>query len=186
MDILEALETELTTNDKLLANVSAADLAKPTPCREFDVRQLVAHMIAANNGLTGMTRGEAWQAEQRPADAADDSPVAAHLASSEHLMQALRERDVTSETFDFGAVQMPGHVVLRQMLLEVVVHGWDLAKATGQQRSIDAELAVQLLEEAKAYDGARTPEGTPYGPAVEVPLSAPVGDRLVAFLGRVP
>jgi len=186
VDILDVLESELTINDKLLANLSTAELSHPTPCKEFDVGQLVAHMIAANTGLTGMTRGEAWQERPPAPDTPDDSPAARHLASSEELMQALRARDVFGETFDFGVVQMPGDVVLRQMVLEVVVHGWDLAKATGQRRPIDPELAAQLLVEAQAYDGARTPQGTPYGPAVEVPSSASPGDRLVAFLGRVP
>jgi uncharacterized protein (TIGR03086 family) len=186
VDILDVLETELRTNDELLANVSTADLARPTPCREFVVGQLVDHMIGANNGLVGMTRGETWQAQRPAPETADDSPAARHLASSVDLMQALRARHVLDEVFDFGAVQMRGDVVLRQMLLEVVVHGWDLAKATGQRRPIDPDLAMQLLDEAKAYDGARTPEGTPYGPAVEVPSSASPGDRLLAFLGRVP
>ena len=64
-------------------------------------------------------------------------------------------------------------------------HGWDLAKATGQDANLDPELAAQLLESAGIPDAFRGPDGqAPFGPQVDVDDSSPPADQLAAYLGR--
>jgi uncharacterized protein (TIGR03086 family) len=67
--------------------------------------------------------------------------------------------------------------------LEIAVHGWDVARATGQDRRIPEDLAVRLYDVAVAVvsEGER---GTRFAPAVEVPPSAPTSTRLLAHVGR--
>jgi uncharacterized protein (TIGR03086 family) len=70
--------------------------------------------------------------------------------------------------------------------LDILVHGWDLARATGQDPELDAEVAEPVLafaREAFVDEGARAPS---IGPEVAVPAGASVTDRLVGFLGRTP
>ena len=67
------------------------------------------------------------------------------------------------------------------------MHGWDLAKATGQPSDLNPELASQVLDNAKKAipDTFRGPDGkAPFGPALDAPAGAPPADQLAAFLGR--
>ena len=80
---------------------------------------------------------------------------------------------------------LPATWVINQHLADMAVHGWDIARATGQSTDLDTGVAQTALEWAR---GALKPElrGTAFGPEVEVPASAPVYDRLAGFFGRVP
>ena len=87
------------------------------------------------------------------------------------------------ESLGFGG--MPGSVVIGMHLTEELVHGWDLAVATGQELPIDpaaAELALGVLRPVPE----EMLRGPNFGPEVAVPADAPSGIALVAFLGRDP
>ncbi len=69
--------------------------------------------------------------------------------------------------------------------IDLLVHGWDIARATGQDETLpDAEVARVYADVVELGDSLRA-EGV-CGPAVEVPADAPAQDRLLAFLGRTP
>ena len=82
---------------------------------------------------------------------------------------------------------MPGEMALSMILWEYQVHGWDLARATGQPWSPPAEAAEESLEFAP---GMLTPDyqgdGKAFAPRVPVPASAPALDRLLGLSGRDP
>jgi uncharacterized protein (TIGR03086 family) len=86
--------------------------------------------------------------------------------------------------------EVPGRVALGLALTDAVVHGWDLAKATGQDASIDEDLAAMLLAGAEGSIGAdmRQPGGAMavFAQPVAVGADQPTGERLVGFLGRQP
>ena len=70
---------------------------------------------------------------------------------------------------------------------DIFIHGWDLAKATGQSTDLDPAMATALLEQCKASisDKFRGADGVaPFGPIIEVPSSATTADQLAGFLGR--
>jgi uncharacterized protein (TIGR03086 family) len=80
---------------------------------------------------------------------------------------------------------MPGGVLGGFTTLDIAVHGWDLAKATGQHADLDDELAHEVLAFARQTitDATRAPR---IGPAIAVGPDRSATDRLVAFLGRRP
>ena len=82
--------------------------------------------------------------------------------------------------------EMPGPGLAGFTTLDILVHGWDLAKATGQPADLDGRLAAHVL--GFAAQALATPESRAgrIGPAVPVAADAPVTSRLVAFLGRHP
>ena len=86
--------------------------------------------------------------------------------------------------------EVPGEVALGMALTDAVVHGWDLAAATGQDSTIDDRVAGPLLAAAQAAitDELRQPAGARAVFAQPVPIDpdSPAGERLVAFLGRSP
>jgi len=187
LELLDLLESQLAKNTKLMANASRDQLSDPTPCTRFDTRALMNHMVLANHFFVSVATATPMEdpGDDMP-DVLGDDPVAAHRQSATGLMTLLRTPGTLDRTFDLGFAQMPSPAGLGMMLMETTVHGWDLAKATGQDTSIDPDVAAMLLGGASGLDGMRNPEGNPFGPAVEVPDSVSPGDRLVAFAGRTP
>jgi uncharacterized protein (TIGR03086 family) len=187
MELVDVLEGQLGRNQQAIEAVPDSALGGSTPCPEFDTRALIAHMVGANQFFIAVARGESPGGSGAPApDASVADLAAAHRSASEQLLRELRTPGVLDRTFDFSFTQLPGTQALGIMLVETTAHGWDLAKATGGDASIDPNLATMLLQGAQAVDAVRTPSGNPFGPAVEVPESAPPGDRFMAFLGRTP
>jgi uncharacterized protein (TIGR03086 family) len=85
--------------------------------------------------------------------------------------------------------EVPGQVVLGLALTDAVVHGWDLAVATGQDTAIDALASILLTGvEATVGQDMRQPDGAMPVFAQPVPVGndTPAADRLLAFLGRPP
>jgi uncharacterized protein (TIGR03086 family) len=187
MDLVATLEGQLDRNTKAMANTPKEKHAAATPCPEFDARTLMNHMVLANYFFASVAKGERLEGDGSDMpDMLGDDPAAAHQASAQQLIDALRGPGVLDRTFDFGFAQMPGQGALGIMVMEATVHGWDLAKATGQDASIDPTLATMLIDGASALDGVRNEQGNPFGFAVEVPTDAPPGDRLIALAGRQP
>ena len=86
-----------------------------------------------------------------------------------------------------GGLDMPAEVAGRVAINEIVVHGWDIATATGQPYSCEPELLEAAYEFVQsAVD--QNPEGTPglFGAPVAVPDDAPLLDRLIGLTGRDP
>ena len=187
MDLVATLEGQLDRNTKAMANTPREKQSAATPCPEFDARTLMNHMVLANYFFASVAKGEPMQDDgSRPPDVLGDDPAEAHRQSAQLLTEVLRGAGVLDRTFDFGFAQMPGHAALGIMVMEATVHGWDLAKATGQDTSIDPSLATMLLEGASALDAVRNEQGNPFGFAVQVPDTASPGERLIAASGRQP
>ena len=83
-----------------------------------------------------------------------------------------------------GGVDLPGEVAGVVALSEVTLHGWDLARATGQDYACDEATAAVLTTFVEGFD----PAGTPglFGPALEPPPDADIFDRVLARAGRDP
>ncbi len=84
----------------------------------------------------------------------------------------------------FGAV--PGAVALGVHTVEAIVHGWDLARATGQPTELDPDLCAVAWQNAKNIDDSFRGPGRPFGPAVPARSGATDTARLMAWLGRQP
>jgi uncharacterized protein (TIGR03086 family) len=82
--------------------------------------------------------------------------------------------------------QVSGVVALHLRITEMLVHGWDIADATGQNAAFDEAVAGQELEFCRGAVGAIAPERRPFGPAQEAPADATAIERLAALLGRTP
>jgi uncharacterized protein (TIGR03086 family) len=103
------------------------------------------------------------------------------------LASAWRDPAAWSGMTHAGAVEVPGEVAAAIAANEVIVHGWDIAVASGQPFHAETEL-VGLAEGFVQQTVARSPEGTPglFGPPVPVPAKAPPLDRLLGLTGRDP
>ena len=156
----------------LLLGVDERDLAAPTPCPGWPVAALLDHVTGLAVAFTqaARKRGDAPGTSGPPPE-----PAAAHLPRQwrsrlpvllEDLATAWKDPDACSGTATAGGVTMPAAAMGAVAMNEVVMHGWDLARATGQDYAADPrtlEILVEFLSQGPA-------EGTPglFGPVVPV------------------
>jgi uncharacterized protein (TIGR03086 family) len=190
MDLLARHEETLRATQRVVDGVEPPQLAKPTPCTEWDVRSLLGHIVGTNTMFARAARGEP-PAEGDPGDPLGDDPPGAYRRSVEEAMEALHRPGVLEGTLKLPFGEMPAQFALGLHVVDNLVHRWDLATATGQDHLLNAEsagLALQMCHSnfaALPADQVRGP-GKPFGPIVEWSSEAPVHERLVAFLGRHP
>jgi len=183
-DLLQAVLSNLAT---VVGGITDAQLHDPTPCTQYDVKQLRDHIVGwLTNFAVGFTDpGGHAQADiagySTPADAEQEVRTAA-----DRLRQAL-QAGAADRPLRLGESAMPGELALGMILWEYQVHGWDLARATGQPWSPPDAAARESLSFAPGmlsddYQG----EGKAFGKPVEVPADASPLECLVALSGRDP
>jgi uncharacterized protein (TIGR03086 family) len=169
--------------DRVIAGVREDQLDAPTPCAEWNVRELLAHMIGVVENLGRRARS------REPIDASSYELEPRFLNQFRRVarstMLAFQSRPLTDEVGTFGR-QTSVATLFRLNVLDTAAHTWDLARATGQDAELPADVAEAALESARhevPLDG-RMPEI--FGPPVEVGEDATPTERLVAYLGRTP
>jgi uncharacterized protein (TIGR03086 family) len=174
------LARALDATGQVVNAVTADQWAAATPCTDWTAADLLRHLVVGNGRFAAAFGGEnrpeaAWPDAELPAVYRD---TAAALLSAFGVPGAL-DRIVT---IPFGTV--PGSVALHLRVTEVLVHGWDLAKATGQSVEFPADLAEQELAFSQAALEQLPPDRRPFAPPQPVGQDASAIERLVACLGR--
>ena len=169
--------------------VTPDDYGRATPCAAWDVRDLLNHLVSTlvlGQALLDDTPPPAGMAPgQLPdTDLVGDDPAKAYRQGVDSLLSAAGG-DALDRVHPTPLGDMPGAMLGGFTTLDILVHGWDLAMATGQPAAIEPELAESVLAFARqAFAGM--PREPRIGPEVPVAADAPAVDRLVAFLGRTP
>jgi uncharacterized protein (TIGR03086 family) len=179
IDELTSAEATLAQLRQVVQAIAADDLGRQTPCREFDVAALTDHLM---NSIT--TIGGVAEADLPPRNR-DDSVERQILLAARPALDAWRTRGLDG-TVQLGPNEVPANVVAGILSLEFLVHAWDYAQATGQKVRPAEEVADFVFAVARKVI---TPQGRAdvgFDDPVDVPESAPVFDRLIAFTGRAP
>ncbi len=181
---VEQLARSLEDTGKLIEGVRDHQWKLPTPCAEWSVGDLVRHLITGNHLFARALLGVSSSTEPAGATLRPDQWGAAYRESATALLAAFGSPGVLERvvTVPFGAV--PGVVALHLRVVEALVHGWDLARATGQSTRCDEELAEQELEFTRSKLADVPPDRSPFDPPQRVAEDAPALDRLAARLGR--
>lgn len=166
--------------DRVVAVVEAVapdQLTWPTPCSEWTVQQLIDHLIDGADYLLAAATG----ADQVPAGGADYRMRVAGVLTALEVPGALKRVCVSPLGFDWPVMD-----AVAGTFMDVLIHTWDLAHATGQDERLDTQLveacAVMFLPEMPR----RGREAGIVGPEVVLPEGASAQDRLLAAMGRTP
>jgi len=178
-------QTEIT-----VATVTPDQLGLPTPCPEYDVRTLLAHITGGltRTALVGEGDPEALTRPSMAEGVPDDGWPAAYRTAAARATAAWADGTKLDALVEVPWGKVPGRIALSGYVQEVLAHGWDLAKATGQPTEGDPELATWALAISRRIlpPEIRGQEGVPFGPVVEVPADAGPYTQLAAWLGRHP
>ncbi|MGI9053678.1 MAG: TIGR03086 family metal-binding protein [Ilumatobacteraceae bacterium] len=165
------------------------DLDGPTPCADTSVGDLLDHVDGLSTAFA-MAAQKVGGDQRASADASklgDDwrARIPERLAT---LAEAWRDPEAWTGMTKAGGVELPGELGGVVALDELVIHGWDLAKATGQAFEVDDETLAACHGFVAQFSGPgqeASREGL-FGPPVVVPDDAPLLDRLIGLSGRDP
>lgn len=173
--------TQLDTLGPLLAGVVGGitpdQLDRPTPCAKFTVRGVLEHMIGGATMFTAAYKGEA------PGEPPLADPLGSFLPVLGDLAGAISAPGALDRTVAAPFGDVSGDLFARFVVLDGLVHGWDLASATGQPYDPPAPLVAEATALAEAMlDPMR--DGDTFAAAAEPPAGATPIERLACLTGR--
>jgi uncharacterized protein (TIGR03086 family) len=178
----------MTQTGSIVAAVRPDQLGLPTPCTEYDVRALLSHIVGGLNRIALVGEGAGALAVPARADGVpDDGWLAAYRSARARAAAAWADDATLDALVEVPWGKVPGRIALSGYVQEILTHGWDLARATGQPTELDPGLASWVLAVARRILPPEPRGGEiPFGPVVAVPPGAGPYAQLAAWLGRQP
>jgi uncharacterized protein (TIGR03086 family) len=176
---------------QVVSRVGAADLTRPTPCPDWTLAELLAHMTAQHNGFAAAAAGHGadlvhWQTGAPVAD-----PAGEYAAAAERVLAAFGAPGGPVREFALPQIsadlRFPAAEAIGFHFVDYVVHGWDVARALGLGYDLEPDVLAAALPIAWSVpDGERRRRpGAAFAPRVAMTGSG-VLDQIVALLGRRP
>ena len=160
-----------------------ADWDAPAPVDGWVARDVVDHLVV---WLPAFLEMQGIQGVGGGGPAVADDPVGAWQAHADSVQAFLEspaaEQEITDPRLGTWVV---GNLISQIYTADVFMHTWDLARATGQDETLDPETCAAMLAGMEPIDEMLRQSGQ-YGPRVEVPDDADVQTKLLAFIGRTP
>jgi uncharacterized protein (TIGR03086 family) len=167
-----------------VSQIDGGQWSTPTPCSEWDVRTLVNHIAYEQRWAPHLVGGETVEqvGDRYDGDVLGAEPLATLREATTASIAAFAAADLDG-TVHLSYADVPCREYLSQMLTDAEVHGWDLATATGQDRTLDPEVVGVILPEVVEQEALLRASGV-FGEAVPVADDADDATRLLGLLGR--
>lgn len=178
-DISQRYDRVSTAFAARVAGVPSDAWENPSPCEDWTAREVVRHVIDSHATFVGFI-----DRTLPDAPAVDEDPVGAFDTARQAVLALLEDPATATQTYT-------GHLGVRSfewavdsfLSFDLVVHGWDLARATGQDESIDPRELARVHADAQAWGEMARAPGV-FAEPVEPPEGADEQTRVLAFLGR--
>jgi uncharacterized protein (TIGR03086 family) len=178
----ERFRRHAATFTERVAAVPPEAWSNPAPPKGWDARDVVRHLVEWISGFWSSYAG----IELPKGPPVDDDPLGAWVALRDGLQAMLDDPEVAGREIDMPMGRMTvGAAVDMICTSDVFLHTWDLARATGQDETLDPDEVHTMLEGMEPMDAVLRSSGH-YGARVEVPDGADEQTRLIAFIGRRP
>jgi uncharacterized protein (TIGR03086 family) len=183
MESFECVPVTLAACRSVLGRLTGADLARPSPCAEYTVGEVGEHVVRSMV-LLATVAGAADPAAGSVEGSAGGSLDKRVTVAAEAALEAWRRRGLDGSVA-VGRSTLPASLAMEIIPLELLVHGWDMARATGSEIEVPAEIASHLLGCARSLV-TLDKRGRSFAAEVPASPSATVLERLIAFTGRQP
>ncbi|OLF09419.1 TIGR03086 family protein [Actinophytocola xinjiangensis] len=170
MDVIALHRRATAATTAVLDRVAADKLGVPTPCTSWTISEIVDHMVSNGHTMLGRLGQES---------------TSDNLATlSDTFLAAYDDQEVLDRTFELAGFEVDGRTVVAVNFADVLVHGWDIARAAGFDVTFDDDLAEAALRVTSIVpDSMRGPDKA-FDHARDVAQDASPHDRLIAFVGR--
>ena len=180
-DPVDDVARSLVAVGQVIGTISAAQWSASTPCTEWSVRRIVEHLVGMNRVFAAVLTDRPPPGRGDPI--ADDELAEAYRESATLLLDACRQPGLPDRLFAGPLGTATGDERIRIRLYDLLAHGWDLAKATGQVLQVPDDIAERSLSFARGQVSEQSRPGR-FEPPQAIAEDAPAIERLVAFLGR--
>lgn len=157
----------------------------PTPCSEWDVHQLVNHVVNEARWVAPLLAGKTIEdvGDSLDGDLLGEDAHGAWKHAREEQLDAIEALDSLDQDVHVSWGQIPAHEYMNQVLMDHLVHAWDVARAVGADERLDPEVVEHCYAGAKAVEEMIRGSDA-YGDQVPVPEGADTQTKLLAMLGR--
>jgi uncharacterized protein (TIGR03086 family) len=185
VDIAALHRQALDATGIIVAAIQADQWEVPTPCEAWDVRTLMTHIVGGNYWAVELASGKtiADVGDRLDGDVLGADPVGAYNASSQAAAAVFEKPGALDAPCAVSYGPIPGSVYAGHRFLDVLIHGWDLAKATGQNTKLDPALVIACREVVDPQLGMIQGSGM-FGNPAGAPDNADPQTQLLAILGR--
>ena len=185
MDLPEIHERALHATATIVDGVAERQMDLPTPCDGWSVHELLNHIVGGNFWAAELAAGKTIDevGDRLDGDMLGDDPSAAYRASAEVAAAAFNAPGAMDAPCAVSYGPVPGSVYCGHRIVDVAIHGWDLAKATGQDTTLDPELVDAVAAIVAPQVDLLSGSGM-FGTTVVVAADADAQTRLLSQLGR--
>jgi uncharacterized protein (TIGR03086 family) len=172
MDVIELLRRATASTAAVIERIGEDQLDAPTPCARWTIREIVGHMEDNSRHML----------ERVDRKSTEDEFAALNAA----VLDAYADPEVQARKFELGGNELDGRGLVAVNFADVLVHGWDIARAAGFDVSLDDDLCTAAFRVTSRFpESLRGPDGAFDHPR-PIPDDAPPRQRLLAYLGRDP
>lgn len=184
-ELPEIHRRSLDRTGRIVRAIRADQLGDPTPDDDWDVRTLLHHVVHGNLWVAPLVAGETIDevGDRFEGDVLGTDFASAYHRSAIDAAQAFLAPGAMDAPCAVSYGPVPGSVYCGHRIIDVLVHGWDLAVATGGDTELPADLVQACLEIVEPQAAELGASGA-FGRVVEVEPGAPPQTRLLALLGR--
>src|SRR5436305_1838040 len=185
VDLPNVHERALEHTGRYVAGVNDKLLGDPTPDEEWDVRALVNHVVSGNFWVPPLVEGKTIDevGDRYDGDVLGDDPAGTYERSAKEAAAAFNAPGAMQAACAVSYGPVPGEIYAGHRFIDVLIHGWDLAKATGQDTTLPADLVEACFEVVEPQKDLLAASGM-FGSDVKVPEGADRQTLLLAELGR--
>jgi uncharacterized protein (TIGR03086 family) len=171
----------------VVAGITADQWSRPTHCDDWDVRTLLNHVVAGNWWAARLAAGETIESvgTEYDGDVVGPDALDAYDRSAQAAAAVFEAPGALDAPCAVSYGPVPGSVYAGHRFIDVLIHGWDLATATGEPSPITPELAAACWEVVEPQLDILHASGM-FGADQAVPDDADVATRLLLTLGRHP
>lgn len=183
MEPAEQLTHILPALSAMVERIQPTQLQNSTPCSEFTVHDVLDHMITLGGSFAYRFRGEEAPESNAP-PVYGWVPAAEFRQAMDDLLNAVMSPGAMERTISAPVGEMPGSTFAQFVAFDGLIHGWDLASATGLDYELPPAVIASVDEFARGALTCEMRDGDTFKEATTAPADASQMERLVAFSGR--
>lgn len=191
-DVRELDRRAVLASMEVVSLARDSDLDRPTPCADWTLGALLAHMTAQHHGFVAAALGEGDDLARWRVAPEDPDPVSTYALAAARVVSAFAAVGVLDRDFSLPELStqltFPGRQAIGFHFLDYVVHTWDVARTLRTPVDLDDDVldtAFAMAQDVPDGDMRHRP-GAVFGPSVPAAADASTLDRIVALLGRSP